>query len=303
MNINPRDFIGYGLNTPNINWPGSARIAVQFVLNLEEGAENCVLNGDEYSETFLCDIFDAKAYTDRHMSVESLFEYGSRVGFKRILDEFTKRNLPLTIFACGLSLQLNRPIIEALVSDKHEIAGHGWRWINYQKVSQLVERNHIIKTVEIIKEITGESPVGWYTGRDSPNTRKLLIEQKCFLYDSDYYGDELPFWYAPLDSDTAKKNHLIIPYSLDCNDMRFFVGNGFNISNDFFEYLKDSFDFLYKLGEMSPKIMTIGLHSRIIARPGRFISIQRFIDYIQRFDNVWITRRRDIAEYWIKNHK
>jgi peptidoglycan/xylan/chitin deacetylase (PgdA/CDA1 family) len=301
---NDRDFVGYGANFLNPNWPNNSILALQFVLNLEEGAENCVINGDQSSESFLCDIINAKQYNARHKSVESLFEYGSRIGYRRVLEEFSKRDLPLTIFASGLALQINRAMVEELFSVRQEIAGHGWRWISYQDVSPEIERIHIKKTIDLISEITNENLIGWYTGRDSPNTRSILIKEKCIMYDSDYYGDELPFWYISEDRKSNFNKHLIIPYSLDCNDMRFHTVNGFRTSNEFFEYLKDSFDYLYYLGEKNetPKMMSIGLHSRIIARPGRFVAIQRFLDYIMNFDRVWITRRRDIATHWINNH-
>ncbi len=297
-----RDFIGYGKSIPYADWPNAARVAVQFVLNYEEGGENCVLNGDSSSETFLCDIVDARPYNDRHMSVESLFEFGSRVGFWRVLEAFEERELPLTIFASGLALENNQLVAKALCTSGHEIAGHGWRWINYQDVDPDIEKSHIRKTIDIIQGITGKAPSGWYTGRDSPNTRRLIVESGNFLYDSDYYGDELPFWTTLYTHEGKYHNHLIIPYSLDCNDMRFYTSNGFSTSDDFFIYLKDTFDFFYKKGGASPKMMSIGLHGRIIGRPGRFVALLRFIDYILGFDKVWITRRKNIAEHWIKTH-
>ena len=297
-----RDLLGYGREPPYIEWPCLARIAVQFVLNYEEGGENCILNGDKSSETFLCDIVDAKPYMARHMTVESLFEYGSRVGFWRVINEFEIRKIPLTIFATGLALEKNKLVARALAQSRHEIAGHGWRWFDYQHVEPNIEKNHIQKTIEAIRKITGEEPVGWYTGRDSPNTRRLIAESENFLYDSDYYGDELPFWCTVQLTEATNTKHLIIPYSLDCNDMRFFTGNGFSISDDFFKYLKDTFDFLYNQGQSFPRMMSIGLHGRIIGRPGRFIALQRFLDYIQSFEKVWITRRRDIATHWIQKY-
>ena len=302
MISNERNLTGYGNKVPYVEWPLSARIAVQFVLNYEEGGENCVLNGDKSSETFLCDIAVARPYNDRHMSVESLFEYGSRVGFWRVFDEFKKRKLSLTIFASGLALKKNELVARVLAESGHEIAGHGWRWIDYQHVDPVTEKLHIQKTINEIQEITGEFPVGWYTGRDSPNTRRLIAEVGTFLYDSDYYGDELPFWSTVRLSELQHVRHLVIPYSLDCNDMRFFTGNGFSTSNDFFIYLKDTFDYLYIQGQDSPRMMSIGLHGRIIGRPGRFVALERFLDYIMKFDKVWIPRRKDIATHWISRH-
>ncbi|MDA8376215.1 MAG: allantoinase PuuE [Planctomycetia bacterium] len=299
--MNKRDMVGYANNAPYAAWPRDARIAVQFVLNFEEGAENCILNGDSSSETFLSDIIDAKPYNDRHMSVESLFEYGSRIGFWRILSEFNNRKLPLTVFACGLALQNNKLIADALATSDHEIAGHGWRWINYQEIDYATEKNHIRKTMDAIKDVTGTNPAGWYTGRDSPNTRNIILEENSFLYDSDYYGDELPFWY-PINNGDDSSPHLIIPYTLDCNDMRFLTINGISSGDCFFTYLKDTFDFLYALGDKSPRMMTIGLHGRIIGRPGRFVYLQKFLDYINGFNKVWIARRKDIAAHWYEKH-
>lgn len=297
-----RNLTGYGNNIPYVEWPKSARVVVQFVLNYEEGGENCVLNGDKSSETFLCDIVDAKPYNDRHMSVESLFEYGSRVGFWRVFEEFEKRDLLLTIFASGLALRKNKLVAQTLADSRHEIAGHGWKWIDYQHIDPGTEKIHIQKTIKEIHDITGEYPAGWYTGRDSPNTRRLVAEAGTFLYDSDYYGDELPFWCRVKIDENQHIGHLVIPYSLDCNDMRFFTGNGFSTSNDFFVYLKDTFDYLYAHGQDLPRMMSIGLHGRIIGRPGRFVALERFLDYLLKFDNVWIPTRKNIATYWISKY-
>ena len=305
MNINyPRDLIGYGAHPPDANWPGEARIAVQFVLNYEEGAESCVLHDDDVSERFLSEIIGAEAYPDRHMSMESIYEYGSRAGVWRILNEFEKRELPLTIFAVAMALQRHPELVDRLMDLGHEIACHGLRWIHYQNVDIYTERTHMQQAVEILKNLTGEHPLGWYTGRDSPNTRNLVVEHGGFLYDSDYYGDDLPLWTEvslPDDPDTLLP-HLIVPYTLDTNDMRFATAQGFNSGEQFFQYLKDSFNVLYAEGESKPKMLSIGLHCRLAGRPGRFAALQRFLDYIQSHERVWICRRVDIARHWIQHH-
>ena len=302
MNDYPRDLVGYGGNPPNAEWPHEARIALQFVLNYEEGGENNILHGDPGSEQFLSEIIGAQSYPARHMSMESIYEYGSRAGVWRLLDEFSKRNLSLTVFAVAMALQ-RHPELAAHLADKgHEIACHGLRWIHYQEIDEDTERKHMQQALEILTEITGVSPLGWYTGRDSPNTRRLVVEQGSLLYDSDYYGDDLPLWQQVETSNGESHAHLVIPYTLDANDMRFATAQGFNSGEQFFDYLRDSFDVLYAEGESKPKMMSVGLHCRLAGRPGRFRALQRFLDYVQSHDKVWICRRIDIARHWIDRH-
>jgi len=298
----PRDLIGYGRNPPHANWPNEARVALQFVLNYEEGGENCVLHGDKASEQFLSEIIGAQAFEARHLSMESIYEYGSRVGTWRILREFERRQLPLTVFGISMALERHPELTAAFVELGHEIACHGWRWIHYQNIDEAVEREHMRIAVEIIKRMTGEAPLGWYTGRDSPNTRRLVVEHGGFLYDADYYGDDLPFWTEVQTSDGSKHPHLIVPYTLDSNDMRFATPQGFNTGEQFYAYLKDAFDVLYAEGEDKPKMLSIGMHCRLLGRPGRFAALQRFLDYIDEHDKVWICRRVDIARHWIEQH-
>jgi putative urate catabolism protein len=298
----PRDLIGYGRSVPYANWPGNARIAVQFVLNYEEGGENSVLHGDPASEQFLSEIIGAPAYPDRHLSMESIYEYGSRAGVWRILNEFERRSLPLTVFAVGMALQRNPEVAQAFVQAGHEVACHGYRWIHYQSVPEHIEREHCERCVQIVSELLGRHPEGWYTGRDSPNTRRIVVEQGGFLYDSDYYGDDLPFWTLVSLSNGNVKPHLVVPYTLDTNDMRFATAQGFNTGEQFFQYLKDAFDVLYAEGQQAPKMLSVGLHCRLVGRPGRFAALQRFLDYIQGHSNVWIARRADIARHWMTEH-
>ena len=293
-----RNLIGYGKKDYKIEWPNKAKIAVQFVLNYEEGGENCVLNGDKYSETFLSEIIGAKPIEGRHMNMESIYEYGSRRGFWRIYKNFNDRKIPLTIFGVGLALEKNKEICLAIKESNFEIVSHGYKWIDYQFINEDIEKEHIIKSYEIIKSIFGEYPLGWYTGRTSPNTRRLVVENTNVIYDSDSYSDDLPYWEKIND-----KQHLIIPYTLDNNDMRFATNQGFNSGEQFFQYLKDSFDCLYKEGETNPKMMSIGLHCRLIGRPGRIQSLLKFLDYIQQFKDVWICKRNEIAEHWYQNYK
>jgi allantoinase len=299
----PRDLIGYGQHVPQANWPGRAKIAVQFVLNYEEGGENCVLHGDAGSEAFLSEIIGAAVYPARHLSMESIYEYGSRAGVWRILREFEKRQLPLTVFGVSMALARHPELTQAFVDLGHEIACHGLRWIHYQNVDESVERQHMEQAVAIIKKMTGRAPQGWYTGRDSPNTRRLVLDHGGFLYDSDYYGDDLPFWTEVVDSKGRAKQHLVVPYTLDSNDMRFASPQGFNTADHFFQYLKDSFDVLYEEGSESPKMLSIGMHCRLLGRPGRIRALQRFLDYIERHDRVWVCRRVDVAKHWIRHHK
>ncbi|MDG5499962.1 allantoinase PuuE [Marinobacter sp. BGYM27] len=298
----PRDLIGYGANPPKANWPGDARIAVQFVLNYEEGGENCVLHGDSHSEVFLSEIIGAQAYPDRHMSMESIYEYGSRAGVWRVLREFKKRGLPLTIFGVATALQRNPEVTQAFLAEDHEIACHGLRWIHYQDMSEADEHEHMREAIAIHTELTGQRPLGWYTGRDSPNTRRLVVEEGGFEYDSDYYGDDLPFWTTVETQYGDRTPHLVVPYTLDTNDMRFASPQGFNSGEQFFQYLKDAFDVLYQEGAETPKMLSIGLHCRLIGRPGRFRALQRFLDHIQQHEQVWICRRIDIARHWKAEH-
>ena len=293
-----RNLVGYGQKDFKIEWPNKAKIAVQFVLNYEEGGENCVLNGDKYSETFLSEIIGAKPIEGRHMNMESIYEYGSRRGFWRVYKNFNDRKIPLTIFGVGLALEKNKEICLAIKESNFEIVSHGYKWIDYQFINEDIEKEHIIKSYEIIKSIFGEYPLGWYTGRTSPNTRRLVLENTNVIYDSDSYSDDLPYWEKIND-----KQHLIIPYTLDNNDMRFATNQGFNSGEQFFQYLKDSFDCLYKEGETNPKMMSIGLHCRLIGRPGRIQSLLKFLDYIQQFKDVWICKRNEIAEHWYQNYK
>ncbi len=295
---NPRNFLGYGKNDFKIVWPNNAKLALQFVLNYEEGGENCVLNGDQHSETFLSEIIGAQPVDGRHMNMESIYEYGSRRGFWRIYNNFVERKLPLTIFGVGLALQQNNEICSAIKDSNFEVASHGYRWIDYQFVDEKIEKDHILKSYNIIKEIFGSYPKGWYAGRTSPNTRRLVIENTDVIYDSDSYSDDLPYW-----EKVGDKKHLIVPYTLDNNDMRFATNQGFNSGEQFFQYLKDSFDCLYKEGEHKPKMMSVGLHCRLIGRPGRMQSLLKFLDYIQNFKDVWICRRDEIADLWYKNYQ
>ena len=298
----PRDLIGYGSRPPHAAWPKQARIAVQFVLNYEEGGENCVLHGDAGSEQFLSELFNPAAYPDRHLSMESIYEYGSRVGVWRILREFEKRGLPLTVFGVGMALQRHPEATAAFVELGHEIACHGWRWIHYQNVDEETERQHMRLALDTIERMTGTRPLGWYTGRDSPNTRRLVVDEGSLLYDSDYYGDDLPFWTEVTRSDGVTVPHLVVPYTLDSNDMRFALPQGFSHAEPFYQYLKDSFDVLYAEGEESPKMLSIGMHCRLLGRPGRFLALQRFLDHIERHDRVWVCRRIDIARHWQAMH-
>ncbi len=298
----PRDLIGYGPRPPHPHWPGDARIAVQFVLNIEEGGESCVLHGDDRSERFLSEIIGAEAYAARHMSMESIYEYGSRVGVWRILREFEQRDLPLTVFGVAMALQRHPPLVAELkrLGEQVEIASHGWRWLHYQHCDEATERAHLQQAVQVLTELFGQPPLGWYTGRDSPNTRRLVVEHGGFLYDADCYGDELPFW-TRVDTADGAKPHLVVPYTLDANDMRFATPQGFNAGSQFLEYLKDSFDILYAEGEQHPRMMSVGLHARLVGRPGRFAALRRFLDYIQSHQRVWICRRLDIARHWIEH--
>jgi allantoinase len=298
----PRNLVGYGRNPPHAQWPGGARVAVQFVLNYEEGGENCVLHGDAGSEQFLSELFAPPAYPARHLSMESIYEYGSRVGVWRFLREFERRGLPLTVFGVAMALERHPEVTAAFKELGHEIACHGWRWIHYQNVDETTEREHMRIGAEIIERLTGERPLGWYTGRDSPNTRRLVADDGGFLYDSDYYGDDLPFWTEVTRTDGSTVPHLVVPYTLDANDMRFALPQGFSHGDPFFQYLKDAFDLMYAEGEERPAMMSIGMHCRLLGRPGRFGALQRFLDHVEKHDRVWVCRRADIARHWIATH-
>jgi len=294
---NNRDMVGYGYNDFKVVWPNNARLAVQIVLNYEEGAENCVLNGDKQSEVFLSEIIGAQPIKGRHINMESLYEYGSRRGFWRIHKLFQEKKIPITIFGVGMALEKNPEICKAIKNSDYEVASHGWRWIDYQNIKKYEEKKHMKLAIQAHKKIFGERPQGWYTGRCSPNTRDLVFEDGGFLYDSDSYSDDLPYWEV-----RNKKKQLIIPYTLDNNDMRFTTNQGFNTGDHFFTYLKDSFDALYEEGKTNPKMMSVGLHCRLIGKPGRIQSLKRFLDYITKHEDVWICKRIDIAKHWIKNY-
>jgi allantoinase len=302
----PRDLAGYGRDVPHARWPKAARIAVQFVLNFEEGGENSVLHGDDASEQFLSEMFNPAAYPARHMSMEGIYEYGSRAGVWRLLREFEQRGLPLTVFGVATALQRCPDVTAAFVELGHDIACHGLKWIHYQHVDEATERAHMAQAMQIMQDLTGRRPLGWYTGRDSPNTHRLVADFGGFEYDSDYYGDDLPFWMKVQKSDGSDAHQLIVPYTLDCNDMRFALPQGFSHADPFFQYLKDSFDVLYKEGDPAgldrPKMMSIGMHCRLLGKPGRMAALQRFLDHIAQHDHVWVARRIDIARHWQQHH-
>jgi allantoinase len=294
----PRDMIGYGPTPPHAGWPGDARVAIQFVLNYEEGGENSILHGDPASEIFLSEIIGAAPFEGaRHMSMESIYEYGSRAGVWRLLDLFRDRDVPLTLFAVAMAMERHPAVIERALADRHEIASHGYRWINYHGMAEDEEREHLHRAIEIHSRICGERPRGWYTGRTSQNTRRLVSEEGGFLYDADDYSDDLPFWSTQADSP-----HLIVPYTLDTNDMRFATAQGFHTGDQFAAYLIDAFDTLYAEGETSPKMMSVGLHCRLIGRPARFAGLVKFLDHVQSHDRVWLARRIDIARHWRDHH-
>ena len=294
---NTRNLIGYGSKIPKIKWPNNARIALQIVLNYEEGAENCVLNGDKNSEIFLSEIIGAQPIKGRHMNMESLYEYGSRAGFWRLHKLFQEKKIPITIFGVGMALEKNPEICKAIIESNYEVASHGWKWIDYQNIKKSEEKKHMQLAIKAHTKIFGKRPNGWYTGRCSPNTRDLVMEDGGFLYDSDSYSDDLPYWEI-----RNKKKQLIIPYTLDNNDMRFATNQGFNTGDHFFTYLKDSFDALYEEGKTNPKMMSVGLHCRLIGKPGRVQSLKKFLNYVLKHKNVWVCKRIDIAKHWIKNY-
>ena len=291
----PRDLCGYGPNPPEAAWPNGARIAIQFVLNYEEGAENCVLHGDDSSEAFLSEIVGAVPLEgERHMNMESIYEYGARAGFWRLHRLFTDRGLPLTVFGVAMALERNPAAVAAMRSAKWEIASHGYRWIDYQNIDEDTEREHLKKALEIHERVTGAPPTGWYLGRCGPNSHRIAAEEGGFTYNSDTYADDVPYW----DYSFATPQ-LMLPYTLDANDMRFATPQGFNSGQQFFDYLKDSFDVLYEEGS---RMMSIGLHCRLAGRPGRLAALKRFVDYVQSLDKVWVARRIDIAEHWQARH-
>jgi putative urate catabolism protein len=305
----PRDLIGYGRTPPHPRWPNAARVAVQFVLNHEEGAENSVLHGDAASETFLSEIIGALAFPMRHMTMESLYEYGSRAGLWRVLRAFEARRLPLTIFAVAQALQRHPEALAAYRELGHEIACHGLRWISYQDIDEATERAHIAEATRIMTDLCGSAPLGWYTGRDSPNTRRLVVEHGGYLYDSDSYADDLPYWtrvQTLRDGVAQSAPRLVVPYALDSNDMRFVTVQGFNSGTQFFDYLKDAFDVLYREGNPDgldvPKMLSIGLHARLAGRPARVAALERFLDHVLAHEHVWICRRIEIAQHWIATH-
>ena len=294
----PRDLVGYGATPPAADWPGGARVAVQIVVNYEEGGENCVLHGDAHSEAFLSEIVGAAPLMGlRNINMESIYEYGSRAGVWRILRLLRRKQVPMTCYAVAAAARRHPEVIRAMVDDGHEIASHGLRWIDYQYMGEETERRHIAEAVEILSEVAGSRPLGWYTGRVSPNTRRLVAEYGGFLYDADSYADDLPYW-----EKVGSEAVLIVPYTLDANDMRFATAQGFNSGDQFFAYLRDAFDVLYEEGATSPKMMSIGLHCRLVGRPGRLKALERFIDHAQAHEDVWFARRIDIAKHWRKRH-
>ena len=293
----PRDMIGYGSKEPKVVWPNNAKLALQIVLNYEEGGENNILHGDKHSETFLSEIIGAQAFKNRHINMESMYEYGSRRGFWRLHKLFQEKKIPITIFGVAMALERNPEVCDAIKNGNYEVACHGWRWIDYQNVKKSTEKKDMKLAIKTIKKIFGKRPLGWYTGRCSPNTRDLVFDDGEFLYDSDSYSDDLPYWEY-----RKNKKQLIVPYTLDNNDMRFATSQGFNSGEQFYTYLKDSFDALYEEGKTNPKMMSVGLHCRLIGRPGRIQSLKKFLDYVLKFNDVWICKRIDIAKHWIKNY-
>ena len=295
----PRNMIGYGQNPPNPNWHKQARIAVQFVINYEEGGETCILHNDQTSETFLSEIIGATPLNGlRHMNMESCYEYGSRAGFWRLHRMFSQRQIPVTVYGVAMALERNPEAVAAMLEVDWEIATHGYRWIDYKYFSLTAEREHLHKAIAIHTQVTGSRPLGCYIGRTSQHSRQLIVEEGGFLYDSDSYSDDLPYWVHDYG-----KPHLVIPYTLDNNDMRFATAQGFNCGDQFFAYLKDAFDLLYAEGEIAPKMMSVGLHCRLVGRPGRANSLARFLDYIQQHEKVWLCRRIDIAKHWCEHHQ
>ncbi len=290
----PRDLVGYGTNPPDPRWPGSARIAVQFVVNYEEGAENSILNGDKGSEAFLSEMVGAASHSDRAMAIESLYEYGSRAGFWRLHRLFTERGLPVTVFGVAKAMQMNPEAVDAMLAADWEIASHGLRWIDYQYVPEEIERAHIAEAVALHARLTGTRPLGWYQGRTSPHTARLVAEEGGFVYDADSYADDLPYW-----DRRHGKAQLIVPYTLDVNDMKIVAYNGFTEGEQFFRYLRDTFD---QLREEGGRMMSVGLHGRIAGRPGRARALARFLDHVIAAGDAWVARRIDIARHWMEAH-
>lgn len=285
-----RDLVGYGATPPAAGWPGGARVAVQFVINYEEGAENCVLNGDAGSEAFLSEMVGAASHPSRAMAMESLYEYGSRAGFWRLHRLFTERDLPVTVFGVAIAMAANPAAVEAMLAANWEIASHGLRWIDYQNVPEELERAHIAEAVALHTRLTGSRPLGWYQGRTSPNTARLIVEEGGFVYDADSYADDLPYW-----SHHHGKPQLIVPYTLDANDMKFVALNGFAEGDQFSRYLIDTFEQLRGEGG---RMMSIGLHGRIVGRPARARALARFLDHVLASGDAWVARRIDIARHW-----
>jgi len=295
----PRDLAGYGRNPPHPRWPGDARICIQFVINYEEGGERNILHGDATSEAFLSDVLGAQPWPgQRHMNVESMYEYGSRAGFWRLWRIFTQRKLPVTVFAVATALARSADAVAGMQEAGWEIASHGLKWIDYKDVPEAEERAHLAEAIRIHRDATGERPLGWYTGRNSVNTLNAVLADGGFLYSSDSYADDLPYWIKG-----PKGPHLIIPYTLDANDMRFINAQGFANAADLFTYLRDAFDILYAEGEHAPKMMSVGLHCRLAGRPGRASGLIRFLDHVAKHDRVWVARRIDIARHWRGAHE
>ena len=290
----PRDLAGYGANLPDARWPGGAKVALQFVINYEEGAENSVLNGDRGSEAFLSDMVGAASHPARAMAMESLYEYGSRAGFWRLHRLFTERGVPVTVFGVAAAMAMNPAAVEAMLAADWEIASHGYRWIDYQYVPEDVEREHIARAIALHTQLTGARPLGWYQGRTSPNTARLVLEEGGFLYDADSYADDLPYW-----DRRHGRAQLIVPYSLDANDMKIVSLNGFTEGEQFFRYLCDTFE---QLREEGGRMMSVGLHGRVAGRPGRARAVARFVDHVLASGDAWIARRIDIARHWLAEH-
>ena len=294
----PRDLIGYGRKTPDPKWPAGARLALQIVMNYEEGGERSILHGDTESESFLHEVVATEPLPGvRNLNVESVYEYGSRAGFWRLLRMFAARNIKITVYAVAMALERHPEAAAAIVEAGHEVMSHGWRWIDYQYMSEAEERDHMRRAIEILTRLTGSRPLGWYTGRQSPNTRRLVVEEGGFLYDADAYNDDLPYWVT-----VSGKRHLVIPYTMDTNDMKFGGVQGFNTGEDFYTYLRDAFDVLYAEGATAPKMLSVGLHMRLAGRPGRAAGLARFLDHVLKHDGVWICRRVDIARHWMATH-
>lgn len=300
-----RDLIGYANQPPRVAWPGGAKLALQFVINYEEGGEHCLLHGDAQSEAFLSEIVGAEHWSNqRHPNMESIYEYGSRAGFWRLHRLFTQYELPVTVFGVAMALERNPNAVDAMLAANWEIASHGYRWIDYRQVPPEVEKQHLQQALAIHQRLTGDAPAGWYIGRTSENTRRLLLQTTQPLYDADSYADDLPYWFTP-PSDwgiTTDQSHLIVPYTLDANDMRFATCQGFNTGDHFYRYLKDSFDVLYDEGDTTPKMMSVGLHCRLAGRPGRLAGLKRFLHHVLAHPDVWVCQRQQIAHHWRQHH-